>query len=226
MSDPAAPQDVIRLLLGCVLQCGRYSTPRQELLAALGFGEGAASETEIDERLRAALLPREKPEVVRPVQGAPSEEAITRAVMAHEAFGVALSDSGLREKVKQTIEAYLTIDARSSSGRDGCPCLIVEPCSNRCTCRWPHHSGGCRRCATYGSDEQRLAAATRLASLSSPPAKEEGLELEEAQRLIADTLEIPHYAYGDNEAACRAFSVLRELRALLSPSPEGTEGKG
>lgn len=47
--------------------------------------------------------------------------------------------------------------------RSGCPCLIVEPCSRNCTCATPVLSGGCRRCARYGSAEQRKAAAEFIA---------------------------------------------------------------
>lgn len=48
---------------------------------------------------------------------------------------------------------------------DGCPCFLVEPCDPQCTCAKPHMSGGCMRCAKYGSGGQRIAAAKRLASL-------------------------------------------------------------
>lgn len=44
-----------------------------------------------------------------------------------------------------------------------CEVLGVEPCGPDCTCRTPVLSGGCSRCATYGSEEQRLAAAKAIA---------------------------------------------------------------
>lgn len=53
--------------------------------------------------------------------------------------------------------------------RGGCPCLLAEPCSPNCTCASPVMSGGCRRCATYGSLQQRQAAAQRLAGLDATP---------------------------------------------------------
>ena len=48
---------------------------------------------------------------------------------------------------------------------DGCPCLLVEPCSYACSCAKPTMSGGCMRCCKYGSMEQRISAAKQLATL-------------------------------------------------------------
>ena len=48
---------------------------------------------------------------------------------------------------------------------EGCPCCYTTPCSSRCTCANPVLSGGCRRCATYGSLEQRQAAAKHIAAI-------------------------------------------------------------
>ena len=60
---------------------------------------------------------------------------------------------------------------KDSQNSSGCPCTLVEPCSPRCTCANPHYSGGCSRCATYGSKEQRIAAAKRLTTPSVPAEK-------------------------------------------------------
>lgn len=46
-----------------------------------------------------------------------------------------------------------------------CPCKLVEPCKDTCTCANPIMSGGCERCASYGNIEQRTNAAQRLALL-------------------------------------------------------------
>jgi len=45
-----------------------------------------------------------------------------------------------------------------------CPCefVEVEACSSSCSCRTPVMSGGCRRCASYGSHEQQVASAQAL----------------------------------------------------------------
>lgn len=46
---------------------------------------------------------------------------------------------------------------------DGCPCLLVAPCTATCSCAYPEMSGGCYRCAKYGNHEQRLSMAAILA---------------------------------------------------------------
>lgn len=73
------------------------------------------------------------------------------------------------------------IDARIAElerqvARSGCPCQLVEPCQPNCSCANQYLSGGCSRCARYGSDEQRLAAATRLAELEAEVARWEERE--------------------------------------------------
>jgi hypothetical protein len=46
-----------------------------------------------------------------------------------------------------------------------CPCTYVEPCSSNCSCANSVMSGGCSRCCSYGSIEQRMNAAKRLAKI-------------------------------------------------------------
>lgn len=46
-----------------------------------------------------------------------------------------------------------------------CPCTIVKPCHPRCTCANGYYSYGCRRCARYGSEDQRRAMAEWLANV-------------------------------------------------------------
>lgn len=48
--------------------------------------------------------------------------------------------------------------------RKRCPCEFKElqACGDDCSCRSSVMSGGCTRCATYGSYEQQLAMARRL----------------------------------------------------------------
>ncbi len=60
----------------------------------------------------------------------------------------------------------LTSTVDELSTRAGCPCELVAPCSEHCSCANGVMSGGCSRCCRYGSDEQQLAAAARLADLS------------------------------------------------------------
>lgn len=44
----------------------------------------------------------------------------------------------------------------------GCPCLYIEPCQPRCTCRNILSSHGCLRCCRYGSREQQTEMAKWL----------------------------------------------------------------
>lgn len=48
---------------------------------------------------------------------------------------------------------------------NGCPCCYVEPCVPDCTCVVRFSSLGCRRCARYGSQEQKVAASQRLVAI-------------------------------------------------------------
>lgn len=59
-----------------------------------------------------------------------------------------------------------------------CPCLYLDkPCSEHCTCKNGASSFGCMYCATYGSLEQRKAAAQRIANdLKSVQQYREALE--------------------------------------------------
>lgn len=46
-----------------------------------------------------------------------------------------------------------------------CPCCWTAPCSPHCSCVKPFSSHGCRRCCTYGSDDQRRERAAALAKI-------------------------------------------------------------
>lgn len=43
-----------------------------------------------------------------------------------------------------------------------CPRKHIEPCQPNCTCAHGTSSAGCLRCCSYGSKEQRIAAAKRI----------------------------------------------------------------
>lgn len=64
-------------------------------------------------------------------------------------------------------ELYTLALIRVVESREGCPCLFTTPCHPRCTCVVPGSSHGCSRCCRYGSDEQRAAAAERIAKALS-----------------------------------------------------------
>lgn len=71
------------------------------------------------------------------------------------------STSDLMQRAADEIERL-----RGVAGLLACPCVHTEPCSPRCTCVMPYSSRGCRRCCSYGSKEQRVAVAERLAKLT------------------------------------------------------------
>jgi hypothetical protein len=56
-------------------------------------------------------------------------------------------------------------DDRDAAPDVACPCLHTTPCHERCTCVMPLSSSGCQRCCSYGSAEQRAAAAEALAKI-------------------------------------------------------------
>ena len=62
--------------------------------------------------------------------------------------------------------------------RGGCPCLYIEPCSDRCTCISGASSRGCDRCCSYGSIEQRTVRAHKLTAKT----EEEWKKYEESAR--------------------------------------------
>ena len=89
---------------------------------------------------------------------------------------------------------------------DGCPCKHTTPCSDSCTCADGMRSGGCRRCASYGSDEQRKQNAEHLARILDEHA--------DAVLVPRETLErwatVSELVMGDYRSA-----VTDEIRKLL-----------
>ena len=51
----------------------------------------------------------------------------------------------------------------NATDRRPCPCQHVTPCRTDCSCVHPTSTAGCRRCCSWGSPEQQLATAKRLA---------------------------------------------------------------
>lgn len=56
-----------------------------------------------------------------------------------------------------------SVAALGSFGRARCACTLAEPCSRNCSCANSVMSGGCYRCASYGSEEQRQGMAEFIA---------------------------------------------------------------
>lgn len=113
-----------------------------------------------------------------------------RKFAAYSAEAATLLSELMSKSRQREVEAMLThstLAARSSSGTpaerpsylvvNGCPCRLVTPCSINCSCADPLQSGGCERCAAYGSMEQRRSTAERLAG--TPGTLSEGPTLAE-----------------------------------------------
>lgn len=124
------------------------------------------------------------------------------------------------DELSAAATALLSETPRGDTAKRGsvCPCTVegIEPCSYACTCANPVMSGGCSRCATYGSPEQQRAAAEYLvAALRSNGGTAKVLEAIREHAEFDD-------GDGNNDA-----SVLRgrlaTIRDLLPPSPDGKE---
>src|SRR5258708_2868411 len=68
-------------------------------------------------------------------------------------------------------------DAELAGIRDGCPCTVegIEPCRSSCSCANWAMSGGCDRCARYGSLEQRQRAAKQIIAALRQPSSDQVL---------------------------------------------------
>lgn len=97
--------------------------------------------------------------VGEPQQGDLRERIETMVIAAYEYWPSRDHQVASSELINE-VEA-LVREREEAAG--GCPCLVIEPCQSMCTCAHPFHSGGCLRCAQYGSTEQRQAAARRIA---------------------------------------------------------------
>ena len=56
-------------------------------------------------------------------------------------------------------------DETKEKKTSGCPCTLVDPCGKNCSCSNSLLSGGCTRCCSYGSLEQRKAMAQRIVDM-------------------------------------------------------------
>lgn len=159
------------------------------LRAAFSAGHGVGSCAEHAEAMGAIVRKAEAPctgaefvaalhrviepradEEIRELTGQPKAEATTGLVEAAKARWP--------ERARREAAAFerLTAGPAQPSGDAGglgpqgemlpravCPCSLVTPCRPSCSCGNSVLSGGCDRCASYGSFDQQLAAARRLA---------------------------------------------------------------
>lgn len=77
-------------------------------------------------------------------------------------------DTSPKEFVKEEAAAITALIQEAVKGEAEyiggkvCACELAEPCMSQCTCATPVMSGGCMRCATYGSYQQKQAAAQQI----------------------------------------------------------------
>ena len=91
------------------------------------------------------------------------------AVWVSDTYGISYHDEDDKAGLAKVGRVLLSHVAQ----RSGCPCTVegIEPCSYACSCAHPVMSGGCQRCAAYGSLEQRQSAARRLAESATAPSE-------------------------------------------------------
>jgi hypothetical protein len=93
------------------------------------------------------------------------DRADREATQIVDRFFVPQDDSRVTfQALKEDIAAAIfAAEQRSRKETSTCPCNLIEPCSYACSCAEPYMSGGCVRCAGYGSEKQRLAQAHHIA---------------------------------------------------------------
>lgn len=108
-----------------------------------------------------------------------------------------------------------------------CPCTIVTPCKKTCTCARGHMSGGCLRCASYGSAEQRRFQAEALArALDSQP--DLLVALRQARQVIEVAMrqDLPGFTYEEQTEIIRSHVDVQCIDAAIAkatgtPAPKG-----
>jgi hypothetical protein len=110
-------------------------------------------------------------------------------------------------------ELYDAFRAVAAGREKHCPCkfVAVEACSRNCTCRTPTLSGGCVRCCTYGSIEQRLAAARRLV---------------ERDAIVQELAACQPLCMNPEEFEAATCSWITRARALSAAPPDGRSEPG
>lgn len=120
-------------------------------------------------------------------------------------------ETEVKEQIKRlVIETATQIEQQQHYG---CPCLHTTPCRDTCTCVNPVMSGGCSRCAAYGSDEQQKSAAEKIASI---------LDNYQQQRERVEKLEV-----GIKNALARMLGgSMAEIKEILESALAEPEANG
>lgn len=88
---------------------------------------------------------------------APNKMMCKRAYRA----GVLQQEENLKITIKYLNEfkdhsADLEDELAKNEDLRGCPCLYIGACKDSCSCANPEMSGGCDKCCSYGSSDQRI----------------------------------------------------------------------
>ncbi len=102
-------------------------------------------------------------DVPKPSEVTQQEDTKTVERPTHEEIASALQTilSALQHK-EELLETLQSIKTEIHSD---CPCKYTTPCNSSCTCANHGLSGGCYRCARYGSKEQKKQMAEHLAEI-------------------------------------------------------------
>ena len=137
-------------------------------------------------------------------------------MMYRHADGAGLEPWAIEENMVLNYLCSLALGQLPTYGQMSvCPCTLVEPCSPNCSCAQPFMSGGCARCATYGSREQQLYAARSIAERLARP---EVVPLCDgcAQAWLTER----NHLKGDHDCVVCAF-LGNKRTPMNSPEPKG-----
>lgn len=134
---------------------------------------------------------------------------LARAVIAQDEELTDLRRKAINRRCIWRRRNVLEVNTTATTSKaTACPCHHTTPCSDMCSCARPLMSAGCRRCASYGSEEQRQGAARRLAAL------DEDLERLRAALIEAlDALESVEIQY-DVAVFTMTYQRIAELREM------------
>lgn len=141
-----------------------------------------------------------------------------RRYMPIDCFTLALQDP----MIKQIHEPPSPTDSAEGKEDRACPCLYLEePCHPRCTCTMGGSSTGCMFCCTYGSLEQRKAAAKRIAQkikASSLPAQQIAGDAKDETSALALLNKRAREDYSNSRSFSNSFGGLDNIPFVVRPA--------
>lgn len=89
-------------------------------------------------------------------------EKLIAVVRSAQDNGRRLGSIHMREALRDLMSDVVALEGRAREV-SVCPCRVIAPCGPNCSCSNGLLSGGCARCASYGSREQQESAARTIA---------------------------------------------------------------